>query len=267
MEVSSRRCSVVSPALGQQVVLQRGQAGTEEVELLLVHVLAVGHGQQFGLRQVATGLGLPGVDQLGVGLVGRPNRGVHSDRTRLAHRREPIGEPACGRRVRHWHGGRHIARAARRSLGLLGRSRHGGSGGLGGRDSSNGGGRCLGLGGSLGHRCGSGLLRCGLGCGLGSCLGGRFGDRLGSGLRGGPCRRLLGDWLGSAGFDRRLLGGRGLLGGGGLLHRRLLGSRGSRARRLPGRDCALGRGLAHGRLLDAALYPLAPSTRRTKAGI
>ena len=38
----------------------------EELELLLVHVLAVRHGQQFGFAQVAAGLGLPGVGQFGV---------------------------------------------------------------------------------------------------------------------------------------------------------------------------------------------------------
>ena len=54
--------------VGQQVILLALQAGAEELQLLVVHVLRLGHRQEFVLGQVAARLGLPGVGQLGVGL-------------------------------------------------------------------------------------------------------------------------------------------------------------------------------------------------------
>ena len=60
--------------VGQQVVLLLLQLGAEELQLLVVHVLALGHGEQFVHGEVAAGLVLPGVGELGVDLVRGPGQ-------------------------------------------------------------------------------------------------------------------------------------------------------------------------------------------------
>lgn len=52
--------------IGMHVPLEQHQLVAEERHSLVVHVLAVGHGQHFRVRQLFGGLGLPVVGQLGI---------------------------------------------------------------------------------------------------------------------------------------------------------------------------------------------------------
>ncbi|MNW08765.1 hypothetical protein D3C71_2056130 [compost metagenome] len=57
-------------------LLQAHQLQAEKRHLLFIHVLAVGHGQNFGIRQFFGRLGFPVVRQLGV-FFGSREGGVH----------------------------------------------------------------------------------------------------------------------------------------------------------------------------------------------
>mmetsp|Transcript_53271 Transcript_53271/g.124881 ORF Transcript_53271/g.124881 Transcript_53271/m.124881 type:complete len:218 (+) Transcript_53271:817-1470(+) len=85
--------------IGQHLILQRRELGAEELDLLGIHVLRVRHGQHFGVGQVGTGLGLPGIGQLGVALGDDARRLVGHDRTANRGFRwsKAVGE-AVGRR-------------------------------------------------------------------------------------------------------------------------------------------------------------------------